>query len=920
MAFNKGFPFERGSEWRKWDLHVHTPFSLVQNYGANTDEIWEQYIADLEALPEEFTVLGINDYLFIDGYEKVLEYKAQGRLQNITTIFPVIEFRIKKFGGHREFKRVNFHVIFSDKLTPLIIKQQFLNQLYGNYTLAPGLESVQWNGVVTPESLVDLGNKIKATIPAERIADYGTDIEEGFNNINFDEEELKTILNSSTYLKDHFITAIGKTEWDAFNWGDSSIAEKKTVINSVDMVFTSSEDVTAFKNAKQKLTEQRVNDFLLDCSDAHTFSSATVKDRIGKCFTWVKSDPTFEGLKLLKYEQDRVRIQERNPSDSKPERITIDSVTYNDSKEQEQKVIFNKDLNSIIGVRGSGKSTLLKNIAIKIDDTQFKERDKKKPYSLNGFKVRWSDDQEDSGNADSPKSIFYIPQNYLSSLAYEDGDHLSERDEFLTKLLKKNLVFASAIQAFESFASQNKVRIEGVIQNLLTANESIKETDALLKKQGSSAEIEKEIKQKTTEIKKYKTSLGASAITDKEIEDYSRAQKDIVAHKNSLGVLNQDLKILSSLKETGANIFISNQQFSLLSVTRQELIRSELNEKSKDELSTLITTEISEIEKQIESTSKELSEKEKTLGNLDEKIKKSKALQDLTREIGSLEVIQEKIKELTATLAKSQTDRGNAIEYLAAAYSDFDLQQEAIYKTVEFQEDFSFLKVEIVARYNTTQIKNFVERNINTRDSEPSLKKESDIENLFSENPDKPSSDTIKKVIHALLDGQLKIKVEASDVGNVISQLLKNRFEIDYLNSVKTSNGVTCFKDMTGGQKAIALLELIFRFDDEKYPILIDQPEDDLDVGGVATDLVNFIKKEKDDRQLIVVTHNASLVVCSDTEEVIVSNIITIDTGGYNFKYDTGSIENQDRRSDIIRVLEGGEESLQKRMRKLNIK
>lgn len=919
MSFNKNFPFERGSEWRKWDLHVHTPFSLVQNYGANTEAVWEQYITDLEALPEEFTVLGINDYLFIDGYEKVLEYKAKGRLQNITTIFPVIEFRVKKFGGHREFKRVNFHVIFSDKLTPLIIKQQFLNQLYGNYALAPGV-SVQWNGVVTPESLVDLGAKIKATIPAEKLPEYGTDIEEGFNNINFDEEELKKTLSSSTYLKDHFITAIGKTEWDAFNWGDSSIAEKKTVINSVDIVFTSSEDVVAFKNAKQKLTEQGVNDFLLDCSDAHNFSTATIKDRIGKCFTWVKSDPTFEGLKLLKYEQDRVRIQERNPSDSKPERITIDSVTYKNSKNEDQKVVFNKDLNSIIGVRGSGKSTLLKNIAIKIDPVQFKERDNKKPYSLKEFKVIWSDAQEDSGSIESPKSIFYIPQNYLSSLAYEDGDHLNERDEFLTKLLKKNLVFASAIQAFESFASQNKVRIEGVIQNLLTANESIRETDALLKKQGSSVEIEKEIKQKTTEIKKYKTSLGASAITDKEIEDYSRAQKDIVTHKNSLSVLNQDFKILSSLKETGANIFISNQQFSLLSVTRQELIRSELNKKSKDELSTLIATEISEIEKQIGVVTKELVEQEKILGGLDEKIKKSKALQDLTKEIGSLEAVQEKIKELTATLAKSQTDRENAIEYLAAAYSDFDLQQEAIYKTVEFQEDFSFLKVEIVARYNTTQIRSFVERNINTRDSEPSLKKESDIENLFSENPEKPSPDTVKKVVNALLDGQLKIKVEASDVGNVISQLLKNRFEIDYLNSVKTKNGQTCFKDMTGGQKAIALLELIFRFDDEKYPILIDQPEDDLDVGGVATDLVNFIKTEKDDRQLIVVTHNASLVVCSDTEEVIVSEIALIDTGGYDFKYATGSIENQDRRGDIIRVLEGGEESLQKRMRKLNIK
>ena len=56
----------------------------------------------LGSLPQEFTVLGINDYLFIDGYEKVLEYKVKGGLKNITTIFPVIEFRIKKFGDTYE--------------------------------------------------------------------------------------------------------------------------------------------------------------------------------------------------------------------------------------------------------------------------------------------------------------------------------------------------------------------------------------------------------------------------------------------------------------------------------------------------------------------------------------------------------------------------------------------------------------------------------------------------------------------------------------------------------------------------------------------------------------------------------------------------------------------------------------------------
>ncbi|MEY4602579.1 MAG: hypothetical protein RL292_520, partial [Candidatus Parcubacteria bacterium] len=84
--------YHRGSEWRKWDLHVHTPKSFVNEYGSDTVEVWEKFIADLEALPLEFKVIGINDYLFLEGYEKVLEYKKQGRLQNIELILPVIEF------------------------------------------------------------------------------------------------------------------------------------------------------------------------------------------------------------------------------------------------------------------------------------------------------------------------------------------------------------------------------------------------------------------------------------------------------------------------------------------------------------------------------------------------------------------------------------------------------------------------------------------------------------------------------------------------------------------------------------------------------------------------------------------------------------------------------------------------------------
>lgn len=66
---------DRGSEWHKWDLHVHTPRSLCQNYGGDRPEVWERFIGELESLPPEFAAVGINDYWFLDGYRKVREYQ-----------------------------------------------------------------------------------------------------------------------------------------------------------------------------------------------------------------------------------------------------------------------------------------------------------------------------------------------------------------------------------------------------------------------------------------------------------------------------------------------------------------------------------------------------------------------------------------------------------------------------------------------------------------------------------------------------------------------------------------------------------------------------------------------------------------------------------------------------------------------------
>jgi predicted metal-dependent phosphoesterase TrpH len=103
--------FPKGSEWRKWDLHVHTPLSVVQDYGGDNPTVWDKFVRKLASLPPEMSVLGITDYLFIDGYEKLLSRKQE--FPNIKLIIPNIEFRLNTFSGTvNNTKRHNFHILF----------------------------------------------------------------------------------------------------------------------------------------------------------------------------------------------------------------------------------------------------------------------------------------------------------------------------------------------------------------------------------------------------------------------------------------------------------------------------------------------------------------------------------------------------------------------------------------------------------------------------------------------------------------------------------------------------------------------------------------------------------------------------------------------------------------------------------------
>jgi hypothetical protein len=200
----------KGSLWRKWDLHIHTPESLTKPYSAGGDDPWPRFLDDLEALPPEFKVLGINDYIFIDGYRRLCAEKKKGRLPHIDSLLPVIELRLDRFGGTRgHLSKVNYHIIFSDEIDPDIIEQHFINTLGNKYLLEPqyaGLEET-WKALPTRASLEDLGDKIISSVPIEKRGQFRTPLIEGFSNITFKLDGILASLDSH-YFRGRYVTAL----------------------------------------------------------------------------------------------------------------------------------------------------------------------------------------------------------------------------------------------------------------------------------------------------------------------------------------------------------------------------------------------------------------------------------------------------------------------------------------------------------------------------------------------------------------------------------------------------------------------------------------------------------------------------------------------------------------------------------------
>ncbi len=129
-------------------------------------------------------------------------------------------------------------------------------------------------------------------------------------------------------------------------------------------------------------------------------------------------------------------------------------------------------------------------------------------------------------------------------------------------------------------------------------------------------------------------------------------------------------------------------------------------------------------------------------------------------------------------------------------------------------------------------------------------------------------------------------------------------------------------EQLSPGTRGIVLLLLYLAIDQQdRRPLLVDQPEENLDPNSVFEELVPHFRAARRRRQIVIVTHNANLVVNTDADQVIIAESQVDEHGGLpKLSYRSGGLEDAEIRSSVCQLLEGGERAFLERERRYRLR
>ena len=1017
-----------GSIWRKWDVHIHTPESVLNNrFGRD----WDKYVKKLfkSAIEKDIHAIGITDYFTIEGYkklkrvylerdEKLKELFESSEIEKIKNIFvfPNIEFRITNMVDKN---KVNFHVLFSDEVSIDDIETHFLHNLKFVYSGEP--QNEDYKERLKKETLEDFGHRLKKEHkPFKKYSDLFA----GMLNASVSDDSISKELNNKRFAEKFLIGLPPDEDLSKVSWDSQGHQFRKVLIQKSDFLFSTNPNTIKWALGKKDGADKQEKEFksLKPCiggSDAHDFQRLFEPDKSN--YTWIKADLTFEGLRQTTYEpEERVFIGSLPPlidkvSDNRTKYIRSLHIKKRKSSNLNEdwfdglNITFNPELVAIIGNKGKGKSAITDVLGMLGDsqnhdhfsflsDKKFRDKKDKKSEHFEA-KLVWEDDEEKEESLDyvpevtAVERVKYVPQSFLEVLCNdEEGEldreikkvifsHVPEEDAGDKENLDGLLKFKSS-SVFDAIAK--------LISNVKNINEKIIGLEEQNKKEFLK-KVNSKLVLKQTELKKHRESKPEEVAKPKASEDVTslfsdyRTLKTILSKGkiDSAAVLGYLTLIRDHLSKKEAQIKKEKKKENIF-LTKLSNNKTEIEtfKREYDRLSKKIARILSQIGVPVnkiidlridfDKIDSSISEKKSKIRELEKKLEKNDNLgipsfikkidlevkrvsRDLNKKNKSFQEYIQKLKKWKEKFSKIKgeepyEDSKDSIKHYEnrISYIEKKLKQDLDEK---YNERLDLVKQIFIQKKKLIEIHEELSRPIEKFVSENHLE-ESEYRVQFSASLEasefcKGFIDYVNQRKRGTFYGQgggdkklLEIfdKTDFNKENDIVlflnrimaglksdlreegkkeemdphGQIKKDRleefyeflFSLEYLKpKYDLKLGNTILSKLSPGEKGALLLIFYLLIDKDDIPLILDQPEDNLDNQTVFDIVVKFIKKAKKRRQLIIITHNPNLAVVCDAEQIIHAHIDK--KNKYNATYETGSIESPEMNKKIIRILEG---------------
>lgn len=958
---------KKGSLWSKWDFHVHTPASVLAT-GYGTD--WDLYVKKLveAAHREGISAIGVTDYFSIEGYKKLkTEYFQNAeKLKELFSdnkelldkarslyLFPNIEFRLSTFVGDHS---INYHVVFSDQVSVADIEEHFLGELDFAFIARPQDTTLKMK--VKRANLEELGRRVKADQPDMQ----GTDYSVGLKSAVVGVDDIKAVLkrNPTRFDGKYLLGLPSDEDLSSIAWNGRDGDVRRQLIAGVDFLFASNANTREWALGKKAETKQQfIKEFqsLKPCiwgSDSHNFENflRPARDR----FCWVKCDLNFQGLRQIKYEPEgRVSIAAARP-DEKNAYYTIDKIRFRDgptSTFSPDWIELNPNLTTIIGGKSAGKSLLLYYLAKTINPAEadkLKTSNGKAPYECEAvdnfdFEVLWSDGEVNKLRqpiSERKKKITYLPQLYINSLV--EGKSRKELDRLIEDVLLENDAYAGERDRFDSACNTIDSSIESSVGLLLTTiDQRQKALEALGKLGDKTAHLKQveALREKITALAKDSTLTEAekeelTKYRDEhkvESEELKRIENDFDHYSTFVTAFDEEAEddavssVMDAYYDSDLSLATPSEKVAKFIESITHLLKSEFS-KTVEKARLAAEVEQNTLAQQKEACAKRVAQLLELLRpfagkfkNRDELLKHEEQLKAQLLVVSQIEAGEKKISGLDQEIAELKIRIWESRAKYRETYQSF----VDFIKSIGFDKIAGDIDLLVEMKFDEEDFHEAVINGLNLL----SIKK------LFPEEYDesrqrltKVTIETFKKLLEAILVGDVKMKASVKK-DDLLRRLLRNFLSLGFNLKHK---GDDLFK-MSPGKRGIVVLKVLLHLSNSKDPILIDQPEDNLDNRTIYEELNSFIQDKKKVRQIVMVTHNANLVVATDAEAVIVCN-----QGGqtpgrenrtYVFEYNSGALENsfldaaqpgvlfqKGVREHVCEVLEGGQEAFRNRQAK----